>query len=205
MSQSPTTHVSLLLRLGDANDREAWGRFVALYTPLIYRFFRRRGIQDADAADLTQEVLQVVSQQASSFSHRGYCGSFRSWLYTIARNRMRQFLAKCGRSDLATGDSAVLRQAEGTAAAEDDARIWEQEYERRLFAWASEEVSKRVAPSTWQAFWQTAVQGQSGEQTAAALGLTPGAVYVAKSRVMARLRALIAEIDAAEIEGVEGN
>jgi RNA polymerase sigma factor (sigma-70 family) len=198
MSESPTTQVSLLLRLGDADDREAWGRFVALYAPLIYRFFRRRSIQDADAADLTQEVLQVVSQRAKSFSHQGHSGSFRAWLYTIARNRMRQFLAQCGRTDQATGDSAVLKQAEATAAPEDDAQIWEQEHERRLFAWASQEVCRRVDPSTWQAFWQTAVEGQSGEQTAAALGLSPGAVYVAKSRVMARLRAVVAEIEASE-------
>lgn len=198
MSQSPTTHVSLLLRLCDPNDREAWGRFVALYAPLVYRFFRRRGIQDADAADLTQEVLQVVSQRASSFTHNGGRGAFRAWLYTIARNRLRQFVAKSGRNELATGDSAVLDRAEAIPATDEEARIWEQEYERRVFAWASEQVRGRVDPSTWQAFWLTAVEGKSGEQTAAALGLTPGAVYVAKSRVMARLRAFIEEIEGLE-------
>jgi len=198
MSQSPTTRVSLVLRLCDPNDREAWDRFVALYGPLVYRFFRKRGLQDADAADLTQDVLQVVSQQAKSFSHQGRRGAFRAWLCTIARNRLRQFLAKCGK-DRGIGDSAVLERAEAMPTTEEEARIWEQEYERRVFAWASQQVRGRVDPSTWQAFWLTAVEGQSGEQAAAALGLTPGAVYVAKSRVMARLRALVEEIE--ELEG----
>ena len=93
MSQSPTTRVSLVLRLCDPNDREAWGRFVALYAPLMYRFFRKRSLQDADAADLTQDVLQVVSQKVKTFSHQGHRGAFRAWLYTISKNRLRQFLA----------------------------------------------------------------------------------------------------------------
>ncbi len=198
MSQSPTTHVSLLLRLCDPNDRDAWGRFVTLYAPLVYRFFRRRSLQDADAADLTQDVLHVVSQRAKSFSHNGGRGAFRAWLYTIARNLLRQYLAKCGRIEPATGGSGVIECAEAVPADEEVARIWEPEYERRVFAWASQQVRERVDPSTWQAFWQTAVEGQSGEQTAAALGLTPGAVYVAKSRVMARLRALVEEIEELE-------
>jgi RNA polymerase sigma-70 factor (ECF subfamily) len=164
----------------------------------MYRFFRRRGLQDADAADVTQDVLQIVSQRAKTFSHNGSRGAFRAWLYQIARNRLRQFLTKCRRSELATGDSVVLDRAEAIPAPDDEVRIWQEEYERRVFAWASEQVRARVDPSTWQAFWQTAVEGQSGEQTAAALGLTPGAVYVAKSRVMARLRAFVEEIEELE-------
>ena len=130
----------------DPDDREAWGRFVALYAPLVYRFFRRRSLQDADAADLTQDVLQVVSQRAKSFSHQGGRGAFRAWLYTIARNRLRQFLTKSCRND--HGDGAMLDQTEAVPLPDEEARIWEQEHERRVFAWASEQVRVRVAPST---------------------------------------------------------
>jgi RNA polymerase sigma-70 factor (ECF subfamily) len=94
MCQSPTTRLSLLVRLGDPNDREAWGRFIELYAPLLYRFFRRRTFQDADAADLTQDVLHVVARRANSFCHSGAPGAFRAWLYAIARNRLRRFLAQ---------------------------------------------------------------------------------------------------------------
>jgi RNA polymerase sigma-70 factor (ECF subfamily) len=111
---------------------------------------------------------------------------------------MRQFLAKRSRSEQATGDSAVLRLAQTMPAPEDEAREWKVEYERRVFAWASEQVRAHVDASTWQAFWQTEVEGKSGEQTAAALGLTRGAVYMARSRVMARLLALVAEVDVFE-------
>ena len=199
MGESPTTQVSLLLRLCDPDDWEAWGRFVALYAPLLYRFFRRRSLQDADAADLTQEVLQVVSQRAKSFTHQGGQGAFRAWLFTIARNRLRQFHDRSCRSDRGTGESDVLDQIEAVSAPDEEAQVWEEEHERRVFAWASEQVRSQVDPTTWAAFWRTAVEGRSGEEVASALGLSRGAVYVAKSRVMARLKRLIEEIE--EMEG----
>jgi RNA polymerase sigma-70 factor (ECF subfamily) len=199
MAESPTTQVSLLVRLCNPDDREAWDRFVALYAPLLYRFFRRRSLQDADACDLTQEVLQVVSQRVKSFSHRCGRGAFRAWLYTIARNRLRQFHDKSRRSDRCTGEAATLDRIEAVSAPDEEARVWEEEHERRVFAWASEQVRSRVNPSTWEAFWRTAVEGRSGDEVALALGLSPGAVYVAKSRVMARLKKLIEEIE--EMEG----
>ena len=186
MNQSPTTRLSLLLRLGEPNDREARGRFIELYAPLLYRFFRRRTLQDADAADLTQDVLQVVAQRVKTFSHNGVRGAFRGWLYTIARNRLRHFLAQRQRTTAPASDGEAADLVEA-APAPDEAGIWEQDYRRRVFAWASEQVRARVDPSTWQAFWQTAIEGRTGDEVAKSQGMSSGAVYMAKSRVMARL------------------
>jgi len=196
MSQSPATRPSLLLRLRDPADQDAWKRFVELYAPIIYWFFRKRGVQNADAEDLTQDVLQVVAQRAESFAPTGKQGAFRGWLYGIAQNKLRHHRARRRRTAQGSGDTATLELMAAVPTAEDDAAAWEREHERRLFLWASEQVRTRVDPSTWQAFWQTSVDGRSAEQVAQSLGMSVGAVYVAKSRVTARLKAIIQEIEA---------
>ena len=198
MTRSPTTRLSLVLRLGDPNDREAWGRFVELYAPVLYRFFRRRTLQDADAADLTQDVLHVVAKRVNSFAHNEAPGAFRAWLYTIARNRLRHFLDQRHRSTPPGGDWEAIEPAEDLPAPDEDAAAWDQDYRRRVFAWASDQVRARVDPSTWQAFWQTAIEGRTGEEVGQSLGMSTGAVYMAKSRVMARLRKLVDEIELLE-------
>jgi RNA polymerase sigma-70 factor (ECF subfamily) len=199
MSQSPTTRLSLVLRLRDAEDREAWRQFVELYAPLVYRYCRQRGLQDADAADLTQEVLQVVANRAKSFSHNGARGAFRRWLYTVARNRLGHFFARRRRGEGGAGDTAAIQLLEAIPAPDEEATLWEQEYQQCIFAWASQQIRGHVDGSTWQAFWQTAVEGKSGGEVAAALGMSRGAVYMAKSRIMARLRKLIDDLE--ELEG----
>jgi RNA polymerase sigma-70 factor (ECF subfamily) len=198
MTQSPTTQPSLIVRLRDPSDRDAWQRFVELYAPVIYGYFRKWNLQDADAADLTQEVLQVVVRRTDSFEHSGVQGTFRAWLHAIARNKFQHFVAQRRRKVQGRGDTAMLEMMEAIPSREEDASLWEREYERRLFAWAAEQVQARVDRSTWQAFWQTAVDGNSGERVAEALGMSVGAVYVAKSRVIARLRNLIREIGETE-------
>lgn len=198
MTQSPTTQPSLIVRLRDPSDRDAWQRFVELYAPVIYGYFRKWSLQDADADDLTQEVLQVVLRRTDSFEHGGVQGTFRAWLHAIARNKFQHFLARRRRKGQARGDTATVEMMEAIPSREEDAGLWERECERRLFAWAAEQAQARVDPSTWQAFWQTAVDGKSGEEVAEALGMSVGAVYVAKSRVIARLRNLIREIGETE-------
>ena len=94
MSQSPTTHLSMIARLKQPANEAEWGRFADMYGPLVYGYFRRRNLQDADAADLTQDVLEVVSRRVEVFEHNGVQGAFRSWLFTICRNKLKQFAAR---------------------------------------------------------------------------------------------------------------
>jgi RNA polymerase sigma-70 factor (ECF subfamily) len=189
MGDSPETRPSLLVRIRDSRDDRAWAEFVDAYAPLIHGFACKQSLQDADAADLTQDVLRAVARAARRLEYDPRRGSFRSWLFTAVRNHLRNFRAARARRCQASGDSAVQEMLLAQPAPEEDqAALWEQEYERRQFAWAAERVRAQVQDSTWQAFWRTAVEGESGQEVAAALGMSVAAVYLAKSRVMARLK-----------------
>jgi len=189
MTDAPTTHASLLARLGDARDADAWARFVELYAPPIYRFARCNGLQDADAADLTQDVLRNVS---GAFRRGGFdakLGSFRAWLFTVVRNRLRDLQTSPKRRERGAGDTATLdRLGAIPDAIAEPGELWDQECERQMFAWAAEKVRARFAPASWQAFWRTAVEGERGPDVAKDLGLTVAAVYLAKGRVMAAIK-----------------
>jgi RNA polymerase sigma-70 factor (ECF subfamily) len=191
MLEAPTTRPSLLVRLRDARDDSAWAQFVDLYAPLVYAHARRRGLQDADAADLTQTVLRAVALAIGRLDYDPRRGSFRGWLFTVVRTKLCSFLSRRGPLAQGTGDPATQRLLETQPAPEADSSEWDDEYERRLFAWAVEQVRPAVHESTWQAFWQTAVEGRPGKEVAASLGLSLGAVHLAKSRVMARLRDVV--------------
>jgi RNA polymerase sigma-70 factor (ECF subfamily) len=189
MGDSPSTRPSLLLRVRDSRDGGAWAQFVAVYGPLIYGFGRKQGLQDADAADLTQETLRVVAGSIKSMEYDPTRGTFRSWLFQVVRHRLYRFRDRQARPGQGSGDSGahdLLHEVPGREA--DPARLWEEEYERRQFAWAAEQVRGQVQETTWQAFWRTAVEGQGGQQVAQALGISVAAVYLAKGRVMARLK-----------------
>ena len=105
MPHVPPTQPSLLVRLKDAHDREAWERFVDLYAPLVYAFVRKRGLQDADAADLTQDVLRQVASAAKSLIYDPRRGSFRAWLFTVVRNRLTDHWRAAARVERGSGDS----------------------------------------------------------------------------------------------------
>jgi RNA polymerase sigma-70 factor (ECF subfamily) len=196
MEQSPATRASLLVRLRDPRDKEAWGQFVQVYAPVVYGFARKRGLQDADAADLMQEVFRSVAGAAGRLEYDPKRGSFRGWLYTITRNKIFTFLDSQRRQVRGSGDSGAQNLLEGQAGREDGTgELWDQEYERSAFAWAAERVRGEFQETTWRAFWLTAVDGLSARDTGRQLGLSPGAVYVAKSRVIARLREEIRELE----------
>ncbi len=188
MSESPATRLSLLVRIRNVNDEEAWAQFVEIYGPVVYRLARKHGLQDADAADVTQDVLRAVLGAAGRFEYNPGRGSFRGWLFTVARNRLRKFAAG-RRREVADGGSL------GTQPAPEEATDWDREYELRLFEWAAAKVRDRFREATWQAFWRTAVEGQEPAAVAHALGLSVGAVYIARSRVLARIRQEVLRVE----------
>src|SRR5438105_4849958 len=107
MADSPDTRPSLLVRIRDSGDREAWRLFVDLYGPLVYRFGRKRGLQDADAADLTQTVLQAISGAIQTFEYDPARGAFRGWLLGVVRNQLSKRMRREQHAPQGTGDSAT--------------------------------------------------------------------------------------------------
>jgi RNA polymerase sigma-70 factor (ECF subfamily) len=197
MQEPPATRASLLVRIRDGRDTEAWRQFLEVYASLIYGFARKRGLQDADAADLMQEVLRSVASAAGRLEYDPGRGSFRGWLYTVTRNKLTNFLHSRQRRLRGSGDTDELERLEEQTARADGPVEWDQEYERRLFTWAAERVRGEFKEPTWQAFWQTAVEDRAAKEVAEALGLSVGAVYVAKSRVLARLKEEVQRIEGA--------
>jgi RNA polymerase sigma-70 factor (ECF subfamily) len=192
MTDVPATRPSLLVRLRDAGDAIAWSQFVELYGPLLYRLARRHGLQDADAVDLMQDVLQRVAVAIRAFEY-DRARSFRAWLHTVACNRLRDWLALRCRRERGSGDSSTQQHLEAIPAPDSES-AWDRDYHERIFRYAAEQVRPEFKDTTWQAFWRTAVEGQSGPETAAQLGLSVGAVHVARSRVLARLKELARQL-----------
>ena len=178
----PTTSLSLLQHLRRADDHAAWNRFVDLYTPLLYYWARKTGLQNADAADLVQEVLQLLVKKLPEFDYDRE-KSFRGWLRTVTMNKWRESKRK-KRLAVAAGGS----QLPEPAVPEDAEAFWEIEYRQMLAARALEIMRSEFEPATWQACWETVVVGRPAAQVASQLGVTANAVYLARSRVLRRLR-----------------
>jgi RNA polymerase sigma factor (sigma-70 family) len=189
---APETRPSLILRLRDPQDERAWAEFLEVYEPLIERLGRRKGLQNADVRELVQEVLVAVSSAVGRWEPSSGRGTFRGWLSTITRNLTINLLKREARHPRGSGDSDFQRLLEqqpdpncGTTA------LFDLEYRRQVFQWAADRVRHEFQPSTWSAFWTTCVDGISVDAAADELDMSRGAVYVARSRVMNRLREVI--------------
>jgi RNA polymerase sigma factor (sigma-70 family) len=196
MSEPPATRPSLLVRLRDPQDERAWGEFVEIYGPLVHRLARRRGLQDADAADLGQDVFRAVAGAIERYDPDPAKGSFRGWLSTIARNLIVNLLDAQRRHPRGSGDTEVRRLLEEQPAPDpQQSALFDAEYRLRVLDWAAERVRDEFPAATWQAFWKTGVEGQPAQDAARALGLSVGTVYQYKSRVVARIRREISRVE----------
>ncbi|HEY1599286.1 MAG TPA: sigma-70 family RNA polymerase sigma factor [Pirellulales bacterium] len=185
---SPLTRASLLVQIRDGENHSAWQEFMKLYGPVVYGYARKRGLQDADAADLMQEVMRSVSSAIGRWEYDRNQGSFRGWLFTITRNKVFNFLSARRIRPQGSGDTTTNQLLAAQPDTVDGADFWEIEYQRQLAALAMERVKGEFQATTWQAFWLTAVDGIGAAEAAQQVGISPGAIYVAKSRVLARLK-----------------
>jgi RNA polymerase sigma-70 factor, ECF subfamily len=184
------TSASLLERLQQSPDQEAWRRLVEMYTPLIHGWLRRHAdLQANDADDLTQEVLASLVRRLPRFRHNHRPGAFRAWLRTVTVNCLRDFWRRRrGRPWAAAGGDPARLLAELEDSSSGLSRVWDEEHDRHVAGALLERVRGEFTPTTWEAFRQLALEGRSAAEVAAALGLTPNAVLIAKSRVLRRLR-----------------
>jgi RNA polymerase sigma-70 factor (ECF subfamily) len=178
-----TTSASLLERLRLPGQQDAWARFVNLYAPLLQFWARRLGLQDTDAADLVQEVFATLVQKLPEFEYDRE-QSFRSWLRTVALNKWRN---RVRRRDPATPGTHGETLAD-LAAPDDPDAFGEAEYRQHLVARALQLMQTEFAPRMWKACWEHVVADRPAAEVAAELGIAVGTVYVAKARVLSRLR-----------------
>jgi RNA polymerase sigma-70 factor (ECF subfamily) len=178
------TQPSLLLRIRDASDAESWRTFVSIYAPLIYRSCRRRGLQDADAADVSQEVLTQVARSIRDFEYQPGRGRFRDWLGAVVRNKVSRFLANEARG---VRGVVVDESFENLRSAEADGE-WIAEFHAHLLSAALGRIRDRFEPPTWSAFEGVWLHDRTSVEVASDLALPIEAVYLAKSRVLKRLR-----------------
>jgi RNA polymerase sigma-70 factor (ECF subfamily) len=196
MDETPNTRPSLLVRIRDPQDERAWREFLDIYEPLVYRLARRRGFQDADARELSQEVFLAVASAIDRWDPDPSRGSFRGWLFRIARNLMINLLASQRRHPQGTGSTDIKQLLEEQAApVGEDSALFDRQYQREVFRWAAEQIRGQFHETTWRAFWLSSVEQQEIKEVAETLGLSAGAVYIARSRVMARLRETVEGFD----------
>lgn len=179
-----TTSISLIERLREPGQEEAWSRLVELYTPLLFFWAHRAGLRDQDAADLVQDVFAVLVQKLPEFLYDRR-KSFRGWLRTILTNKWRDRCRRQAASPVRPGNPAALASVAGPNTVDD---FWEDEYRRHLVGRALQLMQAEFQPSTWQACWNLVVLDRSAKEVAADLGMSVDAVYAAKSRVLRRLR-----------------
>jgi RNA polymerase sigma-70 factor (ECF subfamily) len=194
LTSFPDTRPSLIVRLADAQNAQAWDEFARLYQPVVYRLAMRRGFQHADAEELVQEVMFAVARAVEGWVPDRELGRFRDWLHRIARNLMINFLTRRKHQVWGTGKSDMQQMLEaksGTEAA--ITQMFEVEIRREAFCWAAKAVQKDVKENTWQAFWLSTIDDLPATEVARQLGMSVGSVYIARSRVMARLRRAASE------------
>lgn len=188
----PETRLSLLVRLQERRDEQAWAEFLWHYEPFLLNLFRRRGLQEADAQDVTQQVLISIATKVGDWQPDGQSASFRRWISTIARHAAIRHLTRHARYPQAGLESDVPHNQ---AALEAEAV---HDYQREVLAWTIEQIRSEFRETTWRAFWETAVNHRPVPDVAAELQLSAGAIYMARSRIMARLRQKAKEFDPEE-------
>jgi RNA polymerase sigma-70 factor (ECF subfamily) len=179
---------SLLARV-KGHDPAAWERLVAIYSPVVYGWCRSARLNPDEAMDVVQDVFRAVLIAVGQFRGDREGDTFHGWLRTITRNKVRDYFRAAARRPTAVGGTDAQRRltnitSEQSLADEED----ESAVTGGIVARALEAVKLEFEPNTWAACWRTTVDGEGASDVAAALGMTVGAVYKAKSRVLARLR-----------------
>ena len=187
----PETRPSLIVRLKGERNELAWAEFVSAYEPFLRRLVGRRGVPERHVPDAVQQVLLAIARSVEGWQDDGDPASFRRWLAGVARNVTLKFLACQARQIDATGGTDFQERLEQIPEVSDrEAR----QYEYELVIWAAEQVRGEFQATSWKAFWATRIDGRPVAEVAAELGVSPGSIYMSRSRIMARIRAKVREI-----------
>ncbi|MCX7418493.1 MAG: sigma-70 family RNA polymerase sigma factor [Planctomycetia bacterium] len=193
MPEFPETSHSLIARVKDLADGAAWTEFLGIYQPVVLRMARRRGLQDADAQDLMQQVCLSISKSIGGWIPGDLQPPFRAWLTTIARNAITKALTRRPR-DAATGSTSMVELLEAQPDPQATTAEILAEARKELIRWATEQIRSEFSEATWNVFWRTAIEGVPIAEVAKSTGRSAGAVYVARYRVIARLKEKVLEV-----------
>jgi RNA polymerase sigma-70 factor (ECF subfamily) len=190
---SPETRPSLIAHLtGGKNDR-AWTDFLSVYEPFLRQVVQKQGVPPRHVADVSQQLLLTIARSVAAWRDDGRQASFRRWLHRVARNVVIKFMTRERRQVTGQGGTEFLDLVEQTPADASPEQL--HQYERELIVWAAEQVRDQFRPTSWQAFWATQIEGRDVAEVAADLHVSPGAIYMSRSRILAKIRAKIAEVE----------
>ncbi|MBS0206076.1 MAG: sigma-70 family RNA polymerase sigma factor [Planctomycetes bacterium] len=193
MPDLPDTNHSLIARVKDLADGASWGEFLAIYQPVVLRMARRRGLQDADAQDVMQQIFLSISRSIEGWTAERDQPPFRAWLTTIARNAITKALTR-RRRDVGTGSTSVAELLKHQPEHDNLTADLLVEARRELVRWAAEQIRLEFSDETWKVFWMTSIDGTSVAETVKITGRSSGSIYVARYRVIARLKEKILEV-----------
>ena len=188
----PATRHSLMIRLKDEQNDVAWGEFVQAYEPFLYRLAGRQGVPERHVPDVVQQILLTVAKSVDGWKPDGGEGSFRRWLATVARNVVIRFMTHERRRIGGQGGTEMRDLLHNVAGAPNSDQVRQHEHE--LIVWADEQVRSEFIETSWTAFWATVIDGRSVNDVAAELNITPGSIYMSRSRIMAKIRKLIEKV-----------
>ena len=193
MHEFPDTSHSLIFRVKNPADGAAWTEFLGIYQPVVFGMARRRGLQDADARDVMQQVFLSISKSIEGWIPGDLQPPFRAWLTTIARNAITKALTRRPR-DAATGSTSMVELLDAQPDPQETTAEILAEARKELIRWVTEQIRSEFSEATWNVFWRTAIEGVPIAEVAKSTGRSAGAVYVARYRVIARLKEKVLEV-----------
>ena len=185
-----TTRRTLLVRLKDRTDQEAWQEFYGLYAPLLFHFARARGLSVEDAEEVRDQCLAALVGKMDSFEYDPRRGRFKAWLYRIVAGKVADLSRRRARTP--AGEDALAAVADDRPTPEEQ---WERRWRQELLRFCLERVRDRVPRQPYEVFRLLVFEGVSVAEVGRRLGWNANQVYKAKSRVLARLRALYRAVD----------
>jgi RNA polymerase sigma-70 factor (ECF subfamily) len=186
------TRLSLIVRLKCEQDELAWRDFIGQYEKFLQQIVRRQGVPEALVPDATQQILMAISRSLETWKDDGNPGSFRRWMHTVARHVVVRFMTRERKQTAAAGGSDPLGLLNAVESPPD--RDLLQRYEHELIVWAAEQVRHEFLATSWAAFWATTIEHRAVEDVARELQVSPGSIYMSRSRIMASIRKKIREV-----------
>ena len=187
------TRHSLIVRLKDVQNDFAWRDFVCAYEGFLIQLARRQGVPERHVPDVTQQILMTIAKSIEGWKDDGNSASFRRWLSTVSRNVAIRFMSQERKQTGGVGGSDLVSALQNVEAPPDQHSV--RRYEHELIVWAAEQVRHEFIETSWRAFWATVIEERPVDEVASQLGVTAGSIYMSRSRIMAKIKKRIAEVN----------